>query len=416
MQFKSLLLFSFLAVAFASPFQSNQDNDNKQGNNKGNDNKQGNDKNQGNNKGNDNKPHTPARPCVKGKAFDRIIQIWLENTDFTPADTDPNLAWFAKQGLTLTNYFGVTHPSEPNYVASVGGDYFGMNNDNLNDLPLNISSIADLLEDKGISWGEYQEDMPSTGYTDYQFLNPTTNAQDYVRKHNPLIIFQSVNTVAERSANIKNFTLFEQDLANNDLPQWVFVTPNMRNDGHDTGITFAGNWTRSWLEPLLSNPHFNSEGTLIVLTFDETGTYPEQNRVVNILLGQALPKNLVGKTDANFYTHYSTIATVEANWGLHTLGRYDVGANVFDFVAEKTGDKVQKVDIAPILLNVSYPGTFHSTLYAKQPIPNTNLVVNGRTVLPSIQKQWASQVKCTTYHGSAVPPSLDNAPVLPKGC
>lgn len=63
---------------------------------------------------------------VKGKAFDRFITIWLENTDYDKAAEDPNLAWLATKGVTLTNYYGVTHPSEPNYVAAVGGDNFGM--------------------------------------------------------------------------------------------------------------------------------------------------------------------------------------------------------------------------------------------------------------------------------------------------
>lgn len=45
----------------------------------------------------------------------------LENTDYDKAAGDPNMAWLASQGITLSNYYGVTHPSEPNYVASVGG-------------------------------------------------------------------------------------------------------------------------------------------------------------------------------------------------------------------------------------------------------------------------------------------------------
>ena len=43
----------------------------------------------------------------------------------------------------------------------------------------------------------------------------------------PLIIYNSVADVPARTANIKNFTLFEQDLNNNALPQWMFITPNM---------------------------------------------------------------------------------------------------------------------------------------------------------------------------------------------
>ena len=76
----------------------------------------------------------------------------------------------------------MTHPSEPNYISTVGGEYFGMENDALTQVPANISTVVDLLEDKGISWAEYQEHMPSTGFTGFEFLNPD-GQNDYVRKH-----------------------------------------------------------------------------------------------------------------------------------------------------------------------------------------------------------------------------------------
>lgn len=57
-----------------------------------------------------------------------------------------------------------------------------MQNDNVNNVPANVSTVVDLLEDKGISWGEYEEDMPSAGYTGAQFLN-SKGQNDYVRKH-----------------------------------------------------------------------------------------------------------------------------------------------------------------------------------------------------------------------------------------
>ena len=50
--------------------------------------------------------------------YDRFITIWLENTDFSAAVGDPGFQKLASQGILLTNYNGVTHPSEPNYVAA----------------------------------------------------------------------------------------------------------------------------------------------------------------------------------------------------------------------------------------------------------------------------------------------------------
>lgn len=69
----------------------------------------------------------------------------------------------AKEGILLTNYFAVTHPSEPNYCASAAGDEFGMDNDDWHQIPANVSTIADLFDTKGVAWGEYQEDLPYAG-------------------------------------------------------------------------------------------------------------------------------------------------------------------------------------------------------------------------------------------------------------
>ena len=97
-----------------------------------------------------------------------------------------NIAALAKEGILLTNYFALTHTSEPNYVAVVGGEYFGMNNDDLFNVPANVSTIVDLLESKGITWAEYMQDMPSTCFEGMQFLN-AKGANDYVRKHKSVL-------------------------------------------------------------------------------------------------------------------------------------------------------------------------------------------------------------------------------------
>lgn len=114
-------------------------------------------------------------------------------------------------------------------------------------------------------------------------------------------------------------------------------------------------------------------------------------------------------TDLSSADHYSEIATVEANWDLHTLGRYDVGANVFSLVAEKTGDKVRKLaDLSSTYLNQSYAGIFNTDpdMYAPQPVPNTRLVVNGRTVSPIVKATWESHQSETIYTGSLEVPSF----------
>jgi phospholipase C len=129
--------------------------------------------------------------------------------------------------------FGVTHPSMPNYIAAVGGDTFGCDNDDFKRIDANVSTLVDLLEDKGISWSTYQEDMPYSGFEGKGYVNQKTKANDYVRKHHPTVIFDA-NTTPERLANQKNISMtnkdasmFHKDLAEGKLPQWMFITPNM---------------------------------------------------------------------------------------------------------------------------------------------------------------------------------------------
>ncbi|KAJ7649601.1 phosphoesterase family-domain-containing protein [Mycena rosella] len=297
------------------------------------------------------------KKVVHGKAFNRIIQVWTENTDFDSAASTPIFESLAEQGILFTNYHSVTHPSEPNYVASVGGDFFGMHDDNMYHIPSNISTVIDLLEDKQISWATYQENMPSDAYYGYTYTSANygnTSAAPYsyyVRKHNPLMIYDSVSQDSKRAPRIRSFNDFANDVVNGTLPQWVFVTPNMVNDAHDTTIDFGAAFLEYWLLPLLTDPRVNDAETLILLTFDENETYTIQNTVFTLALGGAVPLKLRGTTDDTLYTHYSTLSTVQANWGLGSLGRQDTNAtvsNVFSFVADKTGYKNVKVPTSQV--------------------------------------------------------------------
>ncbi|CAG8038608.1 unnamed protein product [Penicillium salamii] len=292
---------------------------------------------------------------VKGLSFDRFYQVWLENIDFEDSAADTNMQWLASQGILLTNFYAVTHPSEPNYCAAAGGDTFGMDNDDFKQMPENISSIADLLDTKSISWAEYQEHIPHAGFQGFNFSNQHSHKPDYVRKHNPMVLYDSVVANDSRARSIKSFEDFENDIKAKQLPQWAFITPNMTNDAHDTNITFAAKWERPWMANLFQNEYFMKD-TLVLLTFDEDSTYTKGNRIFSILVGGAVPEHLQGTKDDTFYTHYSSIATISANWGLPSLGRWDCGANIFQIVANKTGYVNYEVDKTHLTLNQTYPG------------------------------------------------------------
>lgn len=346
---------------------------------------------------------TPLSPVtnVKGLAFDRFYQIWMENIDYSAAAGDPNMEALAKQGITLTNYFATTHPSEPNYCAAAGGDNFGMDNDDFNTIPEDVATVVDLLDTKGISWGEYQESIPYAGFLGFNYSsNQKTYANDYVRKHNPLIFYDSVTNNATRLKLIKGFDAFKSDLQGQKLPQWAFITPNMTNDAHDTNITFGAKWEFNFVNPLLSNEYFMND-TLLLLTFDENETYGVENKIFAILLGGAVPKELRGTTDDTFYNHYSTISSVSQNWGLPSLGRWDCNANVFDLVANKTGYKnaVLNFNDKGVYFNQSYPGPLSDDLYDPTwPVPtNSSTCANGKGVLASIVKTYSGKAATFNY-------------------
>ena len=139
-----------------------------------------------------------------------------------------------------------------------------------------------------------------------------------------------------------------------------------------------------------------SYSKVVLITFDENSSYALTNRVAAILVGDAIPAELVGTTDSSFYNHYSEIATVSANWDLNTLGRWDVGANVFSWVAGKTGDVVREWNdtsappLSSMFYNQSYDGVFNDKgSFPVYPSPNVEIQSpSGRTVLPAVKEKW----------------------------
>lgn len=109
---------------------------------------------------------------------DRAQSYLFHLLNISPA----NFQWVANQGITLTNYVAIRHPSQPNYVAAVGGSTHGITDDSFQRIDSSSKTIVDLLESGGVSWSEYQEDSPYSGF-EGNYVNQKSGANDYVRKH-----------------------------------------------------------------------------------------------------------------------------------------------------------------------------------------------------------------------------------------
>jgi len=221
----------------------------------------------------------------------------------------------------------------------------------------------------------------------------------------PFVTYDSITNDGERLLCLLSFDDFRRDFEAKRVPQFVFMTPNMMNDGHNTTLKTATDWSRKFLQPLLADKAFN-EKTLIMLTYDESETYSEPNKIVTLFLGSAIPPALKGTEDKTFYTHYSILSTIQYNWGLPHLGRYDVGANVFQYVADIGGYKKNKdpENAAAVNNSISYPGFLHNETASALPIPepNSRLVgASGLGILDHIAKSWpTTKDSRTPYDGS----------------
>ncbi|KAL8277670.1 hypothetical protein RQP46_009943 [Phenoliferia psychrophenolica] len=285
-------------------------------------------------------------PIVPGKVFDRNIIIMLENKDYDEAAVSATFQKLAKKGILFTDYYGITHPSQGNYIASVSGSTQGCIFDDTDgyefpNSPANVKTVVDLLEAKDISWAAYMENMPEVGFKDLDYASHNYNVEGgedynyYVRRHSGLMKFDSITENPERLARHRNFNNFAEDLQNDALPQWVWITPNVNNDGHDTSVKYAADFLEYWLVPLLEDERFNNNRTFITLTWDESEiTGSDINHIYVVALGKAVPESLHGTEDDLYYNHYSQLSTIEENWGLGNLGQGDKNANVYAFMAQ----------------------------------------------------------------------------------
>jgi hypothetical protein len=133
----------------------------------------------------------------------------------------------------VSNYTDVAHPSEPNYVWLEAGDAMNLWTD-ADPSPSNSTNTTDHLVNYlgpvGKTWKSYQENLPgSCGIY---------SSGSYAAKHNPFVFFQDVvgsylSPSAYCLSHIVDLSVLSQDFAANTLADFIEITPNSCNDGHD---------------------------------------------------------------------------------------------------------------------------------------------------------------------------------------
>ena len=252
--------------------------------------------------------------------FNKVLVIVFENTEYANAVKQPFFSSLTREGALLTNFKAAIHPSQGNYIAMVAGTTFNIINDK--PIDLNERHIGDLLEEAKRDWKIYAEDYPGNC-----FLGKTSG--DYARKHVPFISFVNVQKNPARCAKVVEGKQFFSDFEAGKLKDFSMYIPNLKNDGHDTGVAIGDKWFNSTFNSILHSPKFPKD-LLVVVTFDEGTTI--NNQIYTLLYGANI---MPGSKSARATNFYSLLRTYEDVLGLGSLNKNDVSAQIIDDVWKK---------------------------------------------------------------------------------
>ena len=272
--------------------------------------------------------------------YDHVFLIIMENEGFNQVFGNqfaPILNALANDYGLATNYTGVADPSEPNYVAMLGGDFFGINNDDPYWFPGQTVSAPNLmsqLEAAGKTWRGYFQNMPYPGYRGYCYPDKCNGIPDadtlYVAKHNGMVNFANMQTPTEFG---KMFPLpqLSADLAAGTVPNFSYIIPNECNDMHgappwcvdsdNTGtvqqsflIAQGDKFVGNVVNEITSSSMWQTGNNAIVVTFDEGNRATSQ--ILTIVITSHGPR---GVTDKTSFNHFSLLASIQQTFGLGCL-------------------------------------------------------------------------------------------------
>jgi phospholipase C len=337
---------------------------------------------------------SPASAQIEGiPRYEHIILIIAENHGYDQIidkQDAPNINRLAKDYGSATKFYGEVHPSKANYIAMIGGDTFGIHDDDAYycragspdqycrssetihpyvDHTVTARSLADQLKERNLTWKGYYESIPAAGSKAVYFPDPHSPVhgqpnQLYASKHNAFINFKSVQEDPTFAEKILGFDRLLADLASGQFPNYAHIVPNQCNEMHgmepgpnvppdcefdnDAGRIARGDKAIGDLvakikaSPIWSKPGAN---VAIVITWDENedgrtvkgkgccGYEPNSpanfggGQIPTIVVTNHGPRAVVDPTP---YNHYSLLRTTEAAFGItEYLGHAnDTGAGV----------------------------------------------------------------------------------------
>src|SRR5215471_2651458 len=288
--------------------------------------------------------------------YDHIFVIVEENHGFTDVignPAAPNLNALAGRFGLATNYFGVMHPSEPNYVALLGGNSFGIASDD----PYFINtvqqpSLVSQLDQAGISWKAYLQALPYAGYEGICYPYRCNGSPDidplYVSKHDAIQNYTTSRNPADWSRQVPIEQL-ANDLASGQLPAFNYVIPDECHDQHgdppyclDSGnpfdpqdqhlVAFGDAYLGQLVAQITGAAFWGQGNNAIAIVYDEgdddagcCDANPGGGQVAAIVVTS---HGVRGVQDATAYNHFSLLSTIQQTLGVGCLQATCDTANV----------------------------------------------------------------------------------------
>ena len=298
-----------------------------------------------------------SAPRSNLKNFQHVWVVMMENTSETSLIGNPNAPYINHLAQTVglaSNYYGVTHPSQPNYIAITSGSTNGVVNDN--DTTIDVPNIVDQLESHGKTWRDYQQSLSLCNGNKFAHSCGGPGNQLYERKHNPFVSYVDVASNPARMANVVDLDQLQTDLSSGNAPDYSFIAPNQCHDMHGIAsnhndpcdfsneqsiIGLGDTFLHGLVDEITSSSAWNGNSAIFVIwdESDFTGSGPagfgdtsgccDANPGGGHVLGLVLSHSDHSARQSNVaYNHYSQLSTIEGGWNLGCLAFTCDTANV----------------------------------------------------------------------------------------
>jgi len=238
--------------------------------------------------------------------------VWMENESISSiigaSDAPYETALAHRCGLAA-NYYAITHPSLPNYLAATGGTTAGVVDDGEPSThPIAGSSIFSQVGAARLTWRAYAESMPTPC--------DTVTSGLYAARHNPAVYYVGLRAACAHDdiamGPITSGALHSA-LEDNSLANFVFVTPNICDDAHSCPVAHGDAWLAAFLSVVFTSRTYRLDHLVVFVTFDEGNV---DNHVPTIVAAPSVPRGTVSE---KYFDHYSLLRTAEQLLGLRPL-------------------------------------------------------------------------------------------------